>query len=42
MLFCGISFKHPYMQSDRWQDVLDMKHIKNPKFMSETSGTIMI
>ena len=23
MKFCVISFKHPYKQSDRWQDVLD-------------------
>jgi hypothetical protein len=24
MQFYGISFMHPYMQSGRWQDVLDV------------------
>jgi len=27
MQFCVISFMHPYKQSGRWQDVLDIKHI---------------
>ena len=27
--FYGISFKHPYMQSGRWQDVFDTKRRQN-------------
>jgi len=27
MQFYGISFKHPYKQSGRWQDVLDTYYI---------------
>jgi hypothetical protein len=38
MLFCGISFNHPYMQSGRWQDVLVIKLIKKPEVYFRNVG----
>jgi len=29
MQFYGISFMHPYKQSGRWQDTLDIKHVED-------------